>query len=101
MIYWTHRFYCSRTADTIPSRLAALSAWRREKALPCYRGVYHAFWAEKGYGPVLIGEVSQCNDDTTDNHFYEPVGRFPTIEEDEVPLRLLCNEYPAMKGKAK
>ncbi len=63
--------------------------------------VYHAFWAEKGYGPVLIGEVSQCNDDTTDNHFYEPVGRFPTIEEDEAPLRLLCTEYPAAKGKEK
>jgi len=56
--------------------------------------VYHAFWAEKGHGPVLIGEVSQCNDDNIDNHFYEPVGRFPTIEEDEAPFRLLCNEYP-------
>jgi len=25
------------------------------------------------------------------------VGRFPTIEEDEPPYRLLCNEYPAAK----
>jgi len=23
------------------------------------------------------------------------VGRFPKIEEDEAPYRLLCNEYPA------
>ncbi len=25
---------------------------------------------------------------------YEKVGRFPAIEEDELPLHLLCNEYP-------
>lgn len=56
--------------------------------------MYHAFWAKEGHGPVLIGEVSQCNDDNTDNRFYETMGRFPTIEEDEEPFRLLCNEYP-------
>ncbi len=55
---------------------------------------YHAFWAEKGYGKVLIGEVSMVNDDNTDNRFYETQGRFPAIEEDEAPLYLLCNEYP-------
>lgn len=57
--------------------------------------LYHAFWAKAGGGPVLIGEVSQCNDDNTDNRFYEEMGRFPTIEEDAAPYRLLCNEYPA------
>jgi len=56
--------------------------------------LYHAFWAKEGSGSVLIGEVSQCNDDNTDNRFLEPMGRFPTIEEDEAPFRLLCNEYP-------
>lgn len=56
---------------------------------------YHAFWAEEGHGMVLIGEVSMVNDDNTDNRFYEPQGRFPSIEEDEEPLYLLCNEYPA------
>ena len=60
-------------------------------------GMYHAFWAKKGHGPVLIGEVSQCNDDNTDNRFLEPIGRFPEIEEDEAPFRLLCNEYPQAK----
>ncbi|WNX83524.1 D-lyxose/D-mannose family sugar isomerase [Agathobaculum sp. NTUH-O15-33] len=55
---------------------------------------YHAFWAEPGHGPVLIGEVSMVNDDHLDNRFYEPQGRFPQIEEDEPPLYLLCNEYP-------
>ena len=55
---------------------------------------YHAFWAERGTGKVLIGEVSMVNDDNTDNRFYEKQGRFPTVEEDEEPLYLLCNEYP-------
>ncbi len=59
--------------------------------------MYHDFEVEPGTGPVLIGEVSQCNDDNTDNRFYEGVGRFPAIEEDEPPYRLLCNEYPAAK----
>ena len=56
--------------------------------------MYHDFEVEPGSGPVLLGEVSQCNDDNTDNRFLEEVGRFPAIEEDEAPYRLLCNEYP-------
>ncbi|MDO5136467.1 MAG: D-lyxose/D-mannose family sugar isomerase [Eubacteriales bacterium] len=55
---------------------------------------YHDFDVKPGTGDVLIGEVSMCNDDNTDNCFLEPVGRFPTIEEDEPPYRLLCSEYP-------
>ena len=58
---------------------------------------YHDFDVKPGTGDVLIGEVSMCNDDNTDNRFNPPVGRFPTIEEDEVPYRLLCNEYPVVK----
>jgi D-lyxose ketol-isomerase len=53
--------------------------------------VYHKFWAAEGR--VLAGEVSLVNDDARDNRFYEPVGRFPTIEEDEPPLYLLCTDY--------
>ncbi len=56
--------------------------------------LYHDFEAEPGSGAVLLGEVSQCNDDAHDNRFLPPVGRFPEIEEDEPPYRLLCNEYP-------
>ena len=56
--------------------------------------MYHDFSVEPGTGPVLLGEVSQCNDDNTDNRFNPPAGRFPAIEEDEPPYRLLCNEYP-------
>ena len=59
--------------------------------------MYHDFAVEEGTGPVLLGEVSQCNDDNTDNRFNPTVGRFPKIEEDEEPYRLLCNEYPAAK----
>ena len=59
--------------------------------------LYHDFAVEEGSGAVLLGEVSQCNDDNTDNRFLPPVGRFPAIEEDEAPYRLLCNEYPAAK----
>lgn len=76
--------------------------------------LYHAFWGEAGKGKVLVGEVSQCNDDAHDNRFFEPVdmtpyaenkeffpqvGRFPEIEEDEAPLYLLCNEYPTPNKK--
>ena len=56
--------------------------------------LYHDFSVEEGTGPVLLGEVSQCNDDNSDNRFLKPIGRFPAIEEDELPYRLLCNEYP-------
>jgi D-lyxose ketol-isomerase len=55
--------------------------------------LYHRFYGEPGKGRVMVGEVSQCNDDNTDNRFYEPVGRFPAIEEDEEPLHLLCSDY--------
>ena len=58
------------------------------------QGLYHDFAVEPDTGPVLLGEVSQCNDDNTDNRFNPPLGRFPAIEEDEPPYRLLCNEYP-------
>lgn len=56
--------------------------------------LYHAFWGKEGCGDVIVGEVSMCNDDSTDNCFLEAPGRFPGIEEDEEPYRLLCNEYP-------
>ena len=58
--------------------------------------MYHDFTVEPGTGPVLLGEVSECNDDNTDNRFLEEMGRFPAIEEDEPPYRLLCNEYPVV-----
>ncbi len=56
--------------------------------------LYHDFEVVSGTGPALLGEVSMCNDDENDNRFYKPIGRFPVIEEDEPPYRLLCTEYP-------
>jgi D-lyxose ketol-isomerase len=56
--------------------------------------LYHRFWAEKGAGKTLIGEVSSVNDDVIDNFFLDRIGRFPDIEEDETPFRLLMTEYP-------
>ena len=57
----------------------------------------HQFWGEAASGKVLVGEVSDVNDDNTDNYFMPPVGRFPQIDEDEAPQHLLCNEYPKSK----
>jgi D-lyxose ketol-isomerase len=51
----------------------------------------HRFYAVDGHG--LIGEVSSVNDDAADNFFRDPLPRFPKVEEDEAPVRLLCNEY--------
>ena len=67
------------------------------ESITIYPYLYHDFEVEPSTGPVLLGEVSQCNDDNTDNRFYETLGRFPAIEEDEPPSRLLCNEYPPAK----
>ena len=67
------------------------------ESITVYPYMYHDFELEPGTGPVLLGEVSMCNDDENDNRFYEPIGRFPEIEEDEAPYRLLCTEYPKAK----
>ena len=57
------------------------------------QGTFHRFYGEKGKGKVLVGEVSAVNDDASDNYFYEEVGRFPGIDEDEEPLHLLVSDY--------
>ena len=67
------------------------------ESLTVTRAMYHDFQVEKGTGAVLLGEVSQCNDDEHDNRLLPPVGRFPAVEEDEPPYRLLCFEYPQAK----
>ncbi|QEN08346.1 D-lyxose/D-mannose family sugar isomerase [Oceanispirochaeta crateris] len=57
------------------------------------RKVFHTFWGEEGKGPVLVGEVSMVNDDSSDNNFFKAVGRFPKIEENEQPYRLIGSDY--------
>lgn len=65
------------------------------QSITIYPHLYHEFHGVPGTGTILIGEVSQCNDDEHDNFFYDKrVGRFPAIDEDEPAYRLLCNEYP-------
>jgi D-lyxose ketol-isomerase len=57
------------------------------------QGIYHRFYGEQGKGRVFVGEVSAVNDDTSDNRFLEPVGRFPDVIEDDKPLHLLVSDY--------
>lgn len=56
------------------------------------RNLWHRFYGEKGKGTVFVGEVSQVNDDLTDNIFLGGLGRFAEIEEDEPKLYPLWNE---------
>ncbi|WP_238365109.1 D-lyxose/D-mannose family sugar isomerase [Mesobacterium pallidum] len=58
--------------------------------------IWHAFWGRGGR--VLIGEVSNVNDDRTDNIFRDPIGRFSQIEEDTDPTRLLVSDYDTWLG---
>lgn len=74
-----------------------LAAWEPLVLAPgqsvtIHTGLYHRFYGRKGGGLVLVGEVSQVNDDNNDNFFLKPIGRFAAIEEDEPPLRPLWNE---------
>lgn len=56
-------------------------------------GLHHRFWAKKGEGDLIVGEVSSINDDNIDNIFLEVGSRFSEIEEDEPAFVPLCNEY--------
>lgn len=61
------------------------------------RNLYHRFYGEKGSGTVVVGEVSQVNDDLTDNYFYDAPARFSEIVEDCAPTHLLWNELPTAR----
>ena len=67
---------------------------RAGESITLYPKYYHEATIAPGTGTALLGEVSMCNDDNTDNRFLDRFPRFPKIEEDEAPYRLLCNEYP-------
>jgi len=54
-------------------------------------GHLHSFWGTGG--DCLVGEVSTVNDDETDNYFLDMVSRFPDVEEDEPPYRLIVPDY--------
>ena len=61
------------------------------ESITLFPGTWHAFWGEGG--DVIVGEVSSVNDDVADNIFAEPLGRFPEIEEDAEPTRLIMPDY--------
>ena len=84
--------HCDGRAFSVPA--GSQVKLKPGESITIYPYMYHDFELEPGTGPVLLGEVSMCNDDENDNRFYEPIGRFPEIEEDEPPYRLLCTEYP-------
>ncbi len=65
------------------------------ESITMQRYLYHEFWADGDI--AMVGEVSMVNDDSKDNRFYVPNGRFADIEEDEPAEYLLCNEYPEAK----
>lgn len=62
-------------------------------SITLHAGLYHRFWAKKGAGDLVVGEVSSINDDNTDNVFLKADTRYSVIEEDEPKLAPLCNEY--------
>ncbi len=55
--------------------------------------VYHRFYAKKGEGMLIVGEVSKVNDDNCDNVFLVESDRFCGVDEDEPKKYLLVNEY--------
>lgn len=61
--------------------------------------MYHLFWAKEGCGDLVCGEVSSINDDNIDNFNAEEINRFSDIEEDELILHPLCNEYKRVLGE--
>jgi D-lyxose ketol-isomerase len=60
------------------------------------RNLWHRFYGEAGKGTVFVGEVSQVNDDLTDNYFLEMLGRFASVEEDARKLYPLWNELGSL-----
>jgi len=87
--------------DALPRTVAAGEPIRLGpgESITLTTGLYHRFYGEPGRGRVLVGEVSRVNDDEKDNRFYESLGRFPDIQEDQAPWRLLVGDYAALLGE--
>ncbi|MFQ8767478.1 MAG: D-lyxose/D-mannose family sugar isomerase [Oscillospiraceae bacterium] len=63
-----------------------------------YQRLYHDFTVG-GRVPATCCSARSASATTTirTTASTPPMGRFPEIEEDEPPYRLLCSEYPAAK----
>jgi D-lyxose ketol-isomerase len=88
----------SLMVDGVEHRLAAGEPIRLApgQSATITRNLWHRFYGEAGEGIVFVGEVSQVNDDLTDNDFLETLGRFASIEEDEAMLYPLWNELASL-----
>ena len=84
------RISCDGVVKTISAGGSVIL--RPGESLTVTPDIYHSFYAAEG--PALIGEVSSANDDDNDNRFHVAIPRYSSIQEDELPFRLLCNEYP-------
>jgi D-lyxose ketol-isomerase len=91
--FGTHPFHVSLDGVLHSFRPGETVRLRPGESITLTQGLYHQFSGEPGFGKVLVGEVSAVNDDHTDNRFFDPVGRFPEIVEDEAPLHLLVGDY--------
>jgi len=80
-----HRLAAGEPIKLLPGQSATIT-----------RRLWHRFYGEAGGGTVFAGEVSQVNDDFTDNFFLETLGRFAYIYEDEPKLYPLWNEVAAL-----
>jgi len=62
-------------------------------SITLHPGLHHRFWAKKGAGDLVVGEVSSINDDKTDNVFLTAPRRFSEIDENEDIFVPLCGDY--------
>jgi len=106
-----HMYEADRETEEVSDRDVLIHSDGREYYVPAGTGIvllpgqsltimpyqYHDFDVPADSEAVLLGEVSQCNDDDTDNRFIGLAPRFPELIEDEEPYRLLCFEYPEAK----
>ncbi|MDR0464905.1 MAG: D-lyxose/D-mannose family sugar isomerase [Treponema sp.] len=72
-------------------KAGAVISLKKGESITLQQGIFHQFWTEDEM--LLLGEVSMVNNDHRDNFFCENIGRFPVIEEDEKPYRLLVGDY--------
>ncbi|GHU79136.1 hypothetical protein FACS1894191_1250 [Clostridia bacterium] len=81
---------------TLPA--GAIVEVEKGNSITLHPGLHHRFWAKKGCGDLVAGEVSSVNDDRTDNYFLDAPERFASIVEDQDILYPLCNELESVLG---
>lgn len=72
---------------------------RPGSSITIFPNTLHDYEAEFGKGAVILGEVSNANDDINDNFFVDNLKLIPDIEEDERSYRYLIYEYPEYQNE--